>query len=131
MLRNFSTRCRPLGLALVLALAGVLGSVTCAKESPDVPATGLQAQELTGSAETASSVADRPLGSARLVATLGVGAVDTLTETVVLPADLAPGAYWLGVCANYDPAALPAFGIEEVSLLNNCATASAATASWC
>lgn len=79
------------------------------------------------SSNAAVSVADRPLGSARLVATLGVGAVDTLTETVVLPADLAPGAYWLGVCANYDPAALPAFGIEEVSLLNNCATASAAT----
>ena len=52
---------------------------------------------------------------------------DTVSESVTLPADLVAGSYWLGVCANYDPAATPAFGVPETSLLDNCVASPVAT----
>ncbi|MBX7097252.1 MAG: putative Ig domain-containing protein [Myxococcaceae bacterium] len=48
---------------------------------------------------------------------------DTMTDSMTLPSSLGAGKYWLGVCVNYDPMAMPQFGIDEISRVNNCATA--------
>lgn len=49
---------------------------------------------------------------------------DTATDSLPLPGTLNAGKYWLGVCVNYDPSAMPQFGIDEISRVNNCRTAS-------
>ena len=61
-----------------------------------------------------------PKGSVSSLAPL---ASDTQTDTLTLPVTISAGLYWLGVCVNYDAAAMPAFGIAEITLVNNCATA--------
>lgn len=68
----------------------------------------------------AVSIADRPLT---------VGDLESLTaqqtslgmETLTLPSDVLPGAYWLGVCVNYD-SSTQTFGDGEITVVNNCFT---------
>jgi uncharacterized repeat protein (TIGR01451 family) len=70
------------------------------------------------------SIADRSL----LVGNLGgltASQVDSSMDSIALPGDLAPGAYWLGVCVNYD-AGTSQFGGSEITIVNNCFTQSAA-----
>ena len=69
------------------------------------------------------SIADRSLS----VGNLGVltpQQVDMAMDSITVPPDLAPGAYWLGVCVNYD-AATSAFGGNEITIVNNCFTQAA------
>jgi uncharacterized repeat protein (TIGR01451 family) len=72
------------------------------------------------------SIADRSL----LVGNLGAltpSQIDMNMESISLPADLAPGAYWLGVCVNYD-AATSSFGANEITIVNNCFTQASSVA---
>lgn len=73
---------------------------------------------------SAVTVSDRALSPVGQVTALAVGATDTATDTVVLPTTLAPGNYWLGVCANYDSGA-SRFGGGEITIVNNCLSATA------
>jgi hypothetical protein len=72
------------------------------------------------SAVSYSDVAIAPAGT---VASLAEGAVDTQTDSVVLPGTLAAGKYWVGVCVDYDPAATPVSTVTEISEVNNCTAA--------
>lgn len=74
----------------------------------------------------AVTISDRALSSAGTVASLAAGASDTKTESVSLPGDLGPGKYWVGVCVDYEPSGNPTGAVQEISEVNNCATASAA-----
>lgn len=65
------------------------------------------------------SISDVALSPVGTVASLAQGASDTGMDTVALPTGIAPGQYWLGMCVNYD-AATGAFGLTEISLVNNC-----------
>ncbi|MGV3623193.1 MAG: putative Ig domain-containing protein, partial [Archangium sp.] len=70
------------------------------------------------------SIADRALG----VGNLGVltpAQIDMNMEPVTLPADLAPGSYWIGACVNFD-SGTSSFGGSEITIVNNCFTQSAA-----
>ncbi len=70
------------------------------------------------------SIADRALHVGNLPV-LAVAQTDIAMEPVTLPADLAPGSYWLGLCVNYD-SGTSSFGGSEITIVNNCFTQSAA-----
>ena len=55
---------------------------------------------------------------------LVAGTPNTGTDMVVLPATLAGGQYWLGACVNYDTAMENVWPVPEISVVNNCTTAS-------
>lgn len=76
------------------------------------------------SVASVSDVAVSPSGSFTGIAKSGN---NTATEQLTLPSTLIAGAYWIGVCVDYDPAATPPSGISEINEVNNCATASAPT----
>ena len=69
------------------------------------------------------SIADRSL-SVGNVGALAAAQVDTAMESITIPADLSPGVYWLGICANYD-GATSTFGGSEITIVNNCFTQAA------
>jgi subtilase family serine protease len=74
------------------------------------------------------SISDRALSPVGESVGLMAGASDMSGAMVALPANLAPGTYWLGVCVNFDGAnATAPFPLDEISVVNNCAVASAAT----
>ena len=72
------------------------------------------------------SIADRSLSVGNL-AVLNPQQVDMAMDSVTIPAELPPGAYWLGVCVNFD-GATSAFGGNEITIVNNCFTQAAAVA---
>ncbi|MBL8917803.1 MAG: putative Ig domain-containing protein [Myxococcaceae bacterium] len=74
------------------------------------------------------SISDRALSPVGNVAGLAPAAVDMGAEMLALPANLAPGTYWLGVCVNFDGAnATSPFPVDEIAVVNNCAVAAAGT----
>ncbi|MDP1828595.1 MAG: putative Ig domain-containing protein [Archangium sp.] len=72
------------------------------------------------------SIADRSLSVGNLAA-LNPQQVDMAMDSVTIPPELAPGAYWLGVCVNFD-GATSTFGGNEITIVNNCYTQAAAVA---
>ncbi len=70
------------------------------------------------------SIADRSLLVGNLVALTPLQ-VDMAMDSITVPADLSPGSYWLGVCVNFDGAS-SSFGGNEITIVNNCFTQSAA-----
>ena len=70
------------------------------------------------------SIADRSLSVGNLAA-LTPQQVDMAMDSVMIPPDLAPGAYWLGLCVNFDGAS-STFGGNEITIVNNCFTQAAA-----
>ncbi|MBL8952439.1 MAG: hypothetical protein JNK82_16785, partial [Myxococcaceae bacterium] len=67
------------------------------------------------------SISDTPLGAAQTIADLQPNVPNnTPPDTLTLPANLPAGLYWVGLCANYDPAGTPMFPITEISQVNNC-----------
>ncbi len=77
------------------------------------------------SENTVVTGSDVRLAAPGMVASLAQQAMVTQNDSLTVPTGLAPRAYWLGVCVNYDPAAVPEFGIAEISQLNNCKAAPA------
>lgn len=74
------------------------------------------------------SISDRALTPVGDLTGLAANATDMTGEMVALPATLAPGTYWLGVCVNFDGAnATSPFPVDEISVVNNCAVAAAGT----
>ncbi len=74
------------------------------------------------------SISDRALTPVGDIAGLAPNATDSTGAMVALPAALAPGTYWLGVCVNFDGAnATSPFPVDEISVVNNCAVAAAGT----
>jgi hypothetical protein len=69
------------------------------------------------------SLSDRVLGTAKTLATLAAGATSTVADSVVLPSDLTPGRFWVGVCVDYDASNGGAGTVAEISEVNNCAAA--------
>ena len=72
------------------------------------------------------SLSDQVLLTGTVAGGLAANTSDTGVDNVTLPGNLSAGRYWVGVCVNYDPAATPAFGITEISQVNNCRTAPSA-----
>lgn len=70
------------------------------------------------------SIADRSLTVGNLAALTPLQ-VDMGMDSITVPSDLAPGAYWLGVCVNFD-GATSSFGGNEITIVNNCFTQPAA-----
>jgi uncharacterized repeat protein (TIGR01451 family) len=67
------------------------------------------------------SISDLQLGNPIAVGSdLAAGMPHTQTDALMLPASLTAGQYWIGACANFDPGAMPQFGIAEISQVNNC-----------
>jgi subtilase family serine protease len=74
------------------------------------------------------SISDRALSPTGDNTGLAPNATDATPQTVALPANLAPGTYWLGVCVNFDGAnATAPFPVDEISVVNNCSVAAAGT----
>lgn len=74
------------------------------------------------------SISDRALSPVADSTGLMAGAMDAAAAMVPLPATLPSGTYWLGVCVNFDGAnATSPFPLDEISVVNNCAVASAGT----
>ncbi len=69
------------------------------------------------------TVSDTAISPVKALGGLAANATDVGMDTLALPMDLSVGRYWLGVCVNYDPTAVPGFGIDEISRVNNCTTA--------
>lgn len=65
------------------------------------------------SSPTIEPATARPIGS-RSVPALGPGASSTVTTTVVIPADAAPGSYFVGACADSTGV------VPETDVTNNC-----------
>lgn len=72
------------------------------------------------------SIADRALTVGNL-AVLTPQQIDMGMEALMIPTDLTPGTYWLGVCVNYD-SGTSMFGGSEITIVNNCFTQSASVA---
>ena len=70
------------------------------------------------------SIADRSLSVGNL-SPLNPLQVNMAMDSITIPADLAPGNYWLGVCVNFD-GATSRFGGNEITIVNNCFTQPAA-----
>ncbi len=69
-----------------------------------------------------AATSDLPLGGGSFtVPSLAIGATSNRSDPVTLPATLPAGQYWLGVCVNFEPTAMPPFALTEVSLLDDCA----------
>lgn len=68
------------------------------------------------------SVGDRALGVGSLAA-ITAHQTQMVTDSLTLPAGLAPGRYWVGVCVNYD-SSTSQFGGPEISIVNDCFTRS-------
>lgn len=73
------------------------------------------------STNSVASLSDGALSPVGSVATLAAGATDQGMDSLTLPANLATGNYWLGVCANYDSGS-SSFGLTEITLVNDCVT---------
>lgn len=72
------------------------------------------------------SVSDRALSPVGNVTSgLMPAQTDMAMDSVALPAGLPAGNYWLGVCVNYD-SGTSAFGGNEITIVNNCVTSTAA-----
>lgn len=72
-------------------------------------------------------LSDRVLGTPGSIASLAAKTPDSRTEMLTLPNDLVAGRYWVGACVNVDPATTQKFGINEISVVNNCTAAPAPT----
>ncbi len=72
------------------------------------------------SSNSVVSISDTPLGSAMQVSDLMPMMGNTQTDSLMLPANLPAGQYWIGACVNYDPQGSPQFGLTEISQVNNC-----------
>jgi hypothetical protein len=73
------------------------------------------------------TISDVPLTPLGTLTGLTAAQASTAMDSVLIPASVPPGRYWLGLCANFDSAASPPFGIDEITRINNCITAPAAT----
>ncbi|MHB8872720.1 MAG: CARDB domain-containing protein [Myxococcaceae bacterium] len=69
------------------------------------------------------SYSDVPVSPSSSLGILAAGATETNPDQVTLPSTLAAGKYWLGVCVDYDPSGTPVSTANEISEVNNCATA--------
>jgi uncharacterized protein (TIGR03382 family) len=73
------------------------------------------------------TVSDTVLNPVKTLDGLAANTTDMGSDIVALPTDLPVGRYWLGVCVNYDPTATPTFGLDEISRVNNCLSATSPT----
>ena len=73
------------------------------------------------SSNSVATVDDTPVKTDTL-APLAKGGTDAATVDITLPANLTAGKYWVGLCADYDPAANPQSQLQEISEGDNCVT---------
>ncbi len=78
------------------------------------------------SANSVVTTSDTPIGAARTLATaLAVNGSSNQMDMVELPAGIAAGRWWIGVCVDYDASAMPSGKVTEISEVNNCTAATA------
>jgi hypothetical protein len=139
MLNLLETRSLLAAIVLLPALAAAQPDLTV--NSVTGPATGIPGEMISARAVLANTgtapagafkytwflsdnpvvtVSDQRLAPVGSVASLANGMMVTQSDVLALPAVLTAGTYWLGVCANYDPSAMPEFGISELTATNNC-----------